>query len=84
MTTWTEYEPMLTIRKVLSLVKESSEVTTIHVAARIVSSATGNYLVTIPDNVHLTELVGKYHHRYRSKCSKKARGFIVQEVENVK
>ena len=46
---------MLTIRKVLSLVKESSEVTTIHVASGLYSPSTTGELfpITIPDNVHL-------------------------------
>ena len=83
----TEYEPMLTIRKVLSLVKESSEVTTIHVASGLYSPSTTGELfpITIPDNVHL---IGAGWENtiidIEANAQKQARGFIVQEVENVK
>ena len=82
----TEEEPFLTIRKVLSLVKEDGSTTYIHVAEGLYSpSTTGEtFPITIPDNVHL---LGENWENtiidIEATSEKQARGFIVREVEDV-
>ena len=82
----TEDEPFLTIRKVLSLVKDDGNTTYIHVAEGIYSpSTTGEtFPLTIPDNVHL---LGENWENtivdIEATPEKQARGFIVREVEDV-
>ena len=83
----TEDEPFLTIRKVLSLTKEDDSTTFIHVAeGRYSPSTTGeSFPLIIPDNVHL---IGTNWENtiidIEATQEKQARGFIVQEVANVK
>jgi hypothetical protein len=85
--TGTEEEPFLTIRKVLSLVKEDGSTTFIHVGEGLYSpSTTGeSFPLNIPDNVHL---IGTNWENtiidIEATQEKQARGFIVQEVVNVK
>ena len=83
----TEEEPFLTIRKVLGLAKGDGSTTFIHVAEGIYSpSITGeSFPLIIPDNVHL---IGANWENtiidIEATQEKQARGFIVQEVTNVK
>jgi len=83
----TEEEPFLTIRKVLSLTKEDDSTTFIHVGeGRYSPSTTGeSFPLIIPDNVHL---IGTNWENtiidIEATQEKQARGFIVQEVANVK
>ena len=83
----TEEEPFLTIRKVLSLAKEDGTTTFIHVGEGLYSpSTTGeSFPLIIPDNVHL---IGTNWENtiidIEATQEKQARGFIVQEVVNVK
>ena len=82
----TEEEPFLTIRKVLSLVKEDANTTYIYVADGLYSpSTTGEiFPLTIPDHVHL---IGESWENtvidVEASSEKQARGFIVREVEDV-
>ena len=82
----TEEEPFLTIRKVLSLVKDDGNTTFIHVAEGIYSPTTTGetFPLTIPDNVHL---LGENWENtiidIEATPEKQARGFIVREVEDV-
>ena len=83
----TEAAPMLTIGKVLSMVKENGSTTYIYVSDGFYSpSTTGEvFPLNIPDNVHL---IGSTRENtvidIEANTEKQARGFIVQEVENVK
>ena len=83
----TEEEPFLTIRKVLGLAKEDGSTTFINVAeGRYSPSTTGeSFPLIIPDNIHL---IGANWENtiidIEATQDKQARGFIVQEVINVK
>ena len=83
----TEEEPFLTIRKVLGLAKEDGGTTFINVAeGRYSPSTTGeSFPLIIPDNIHL---IGANWENtiidIEATQDKQARGFIVQEVINVK
>ena len=78
---------MLTIGKVLSMVKENGSTTYIYVSDGLYSpSTTGEvFPLNIPDNVHL---IGSTRENtiidIEANTEKQARGFIVQEVANVK
>ena len=83
----TEGEPFLTIRKVLGLAKEDGSTTFINVAeGRYSPSTTGeSFPLIIPDNIHL---IGANWENtiidIEATQDKQARGFVVQEVINVK
>ena len=83
----TEAAPMLTIGKVLSMVKENGGTTYIYVSDGFYSpSTTGEvFPLNIPDNVHL---IGSTRENtvidIEANTEKQTRGFIIQEVENVK
>ena len=83
----TEADPFLTIRKVLSLVKDDGSTTYINVAEGLYSPTTTgeSFPIAIPDNVHL---IGANWENttidVEANSEKQARAFIIGEVLNVR